>query len=95
MLDYARIVDNADSAVSWNKRVRDYYLPDHACPVRWEPSGEDFLSGLPRGSRPGPPRPSPPEFAALVRRLPARRSALAGQSHRRRDGKPPILTDST
>ena len=44
MLDYARIVEDADFRRLLEQRVRDYYLPDHACPVRWEPSGEDFLS---------------------------------------------------
>ncbi len=25
-------------------RIRDYYLKDHACPISYEPSGQDFLS---------------------------------------------------
>jgi hypothetical protein len=44
MLDYARISGNAGFLHLIEQRVRDYYLPDRACPVRWEPSGEDFLS---------------------------------------------------
>jgi hypothetical protein len=44
MLDYARITGNAAFGKLVESRARDYYLPDRACPLSYEPSGEDFLS---------------------------------------------------
>jgi hypothetical protein len=44
MLDYARIAGNAEFGKLVEGRARDYYLKDKACPLAYEPSGEDFLS---------------------------------------------------
>jgi hypothetical protein len=44
MLDYARITGNAEFGKLVEGRARDYYLKDRACPLAYEPSGEDFLS---------------------------------------------------
>ena len=44
MLDYARIAGNAEFGRLVESRARDYYLRDRACPLSYEPSGEDFLS---------------------------------------------------
>ena len=44
MLDYARITGNSAFGKLVEARVRDYYLKDRACPLAYEPSGEDFLS---------------------------------------------------
>jgi hypothetical protein len=44
MLDYARITGNADFGKLVESRARDYFLKDKACPLNYEPSGEDFLS---------------------------------------------------
>lgn len=44
MLDYARISGDSEFGRLLAGRARDYYLKDSACPVMWEPSGEDFLS---------------------------------------------------
>ncbi|MBZ5586506.1 MAG: DUF2891 domain-containing protein [Acidobacteriia bacterium] len=44
MLDYARIAGNAQFGKLVEARARDYYLKDTACPLSYEPSGEDFLS---------------------------------------------------
>jgi hypothetical protein len=44
MLDYARITGNTGFAGLVESRARDYYLHDRACPLSYEPSGEDFLS---------------------------------------------------
>ena len=44
MLDYARITGHADFGKLVESRARDYYLKDAACPLAYEPSGEDFLS---------------------------------------------------
>jgi hypothetical protein len=44
MLDWARAARDEDFARLLEERVRSYYLADRACPVAWEPSGEDFLS---------------------------------------------------
>src|ERR1019366_2012888 len=44
MLDYARITGNAEFGRLVEARARDYYLHDRACPLSYEPSGEDFLS---------------------------------------------------
>ena len=44
MLDYARITGNAAFGRILEARTRDYYLKDKACPLAYEPSGEDFLS---------------------------------------------------
>jgi hypothetical protein len=44
MLDYARVSANAEFGKLLESRARDYYLKDKACPLAYEPSGEDFLS---------------------------------------------------
>ena len=44
MLDYARIKGNREFGKLVEQRARDYYLRDTACPINYEPSGEDFLS---------------------------------------------------
>ncbi len=44
MLDYARGVKDAKFTAVLEERVRAYYLKDKACPLAYEPSGEDFLS---------------------------------------------------
>ena len=44
MLDYARITGNTVFGKVVEARARDYYLKDQACPINYEPSGEDFLS---------------------------------------------------
>jgi hypothetical protein len=44
LLDYARITGNREFGDLVSSRARDYYLKDRACPVAYEPSGEDFLS---------------------------------------------------
>jgi hypothetical protein len=43
ILDYARVSDPALAAMVTSK-VRDFYLKDRACPINYEPSGQDFLS---------------------------------------------------
>lgn len=43
-LDYAREVGNAELERLAVERARAYYLADRACPVDYEPSGEDFFS---------------------------------------------------
>jgi hypothetical protein len=44
MLDYARTAGNREFAALLESRARDYYAKDRACPIDYEPSGEDFLS---------------------------------------------------
>lgn len=44
MLDYARVSKNSTFEALLTSRIRDYYLKDKACPLAYEPSGEDFLS---------------------------------------------------
>lgn len=44
MLDYARSAGNKDFESLLKSRARAYYAKDMACPVDYEPSGEDFLS---------------------------------------------------
>ncbi len=43
-LDYARIAGDADLEKLVVKRAREYYENDRACPLAYEPSGEDFFS---------------------------------------------------
>jgi len=43
-LDYARTAKREEFARLLEARIRDYYLKDAACPLAYEPSGEDFLS---------------------------------------------------
>jgi hypothetical protein len=43
ILDYARVSDPA-LAVMVTAKVREFYLKDRACPMNYEPSGQDFLS---------------------------------------------------
>ena len=44
MLDYARSMNRADFARKLEGSIRRFYLADQACPLSYEPSGEDFLS---------------------------------------------------
>ncbi|MBI5083238.1 MAG: DUF2891 domain-containing protein [Acidobacteria bacterium] len=44
ILDYARAARNQPFEQLLLSRARDYYLKDRACPLHYEPSGEDFLS---------------------------------------------------
>lgn len=43
-LDYARLTNDLGFEHSLETSARDFYLNDRACPVSYEPSGEDFLS---------------------------------------------------
>ncbi|HEY3122976.1 MAG TPA: DUF2891 domain-containing protein [Thermoanaerobaculia bacterium] len=43
-LDYARVAGDADLAALVTRRAREYYENDRACPLAYEPSGEDFFS---------------------------------------------------
>ena len=43
-LDFAHISGRHEFAGVIEKRIRDFYLKDRACPLNYEPSGEDFLS---------------------------------------------------
>lgn len=44
MLDYARFTKNEVFAKLLADKAREFYLKDTACPLTYEPSGEDFLS---------------------------------------------------
>ena len=44
MLDYARTMNRPQFARLLETRIREFYLRDQACPLSYEPSGEDFLS---------------------------------------------------
>jgi hypothetical protein len=44
MLDWARATGEQKLASLLLSRARDFYLNDRACPLAYEPSGEDFLS---------------------------------------------------
>jgi hypothetical protein len=44
MLDYAKIAGNGPFRTLLESRSREYYTKDKACPLHYEPSGEDFLS---------------------------------------------------
>ena len=44
VLDYARAVGDLDVETLVLKRSRSYYEKDKACPLAYEPSGEDFFS---------------------------------------------------
>ena len=44
ILDWARAAADDDMAALIESRVGDYYLADYDCPLRYEPSGHDFLS---------------------------------------------------
>jgi hypothetical protein len=69
ILDYARGVGNAELEKLVVARARDYYAQDVACPLAYEPSGQDFLSpciaeaDLMRRVLPAP------EFAAWLERF--------------------------
>ena len=44
VLDWARRAGDDDMVALVEERVADYYAEDYACPLRYEPSGQDFLS---------------------------------------------------
>jgi hypothetical protein len=44
MLDYARASGDREFAALIETKARAFYLGDRACPLAYEPSGEDFLS---------------------------------------------------
>ncbi|HEY3738591.1 MAG TPA: DUF2891 domain-containing protein [Bryobacteraceae bacterium] len=44
LLDYAASNDHPEFHQLLERKARDFYLQDRACPISYEPSGEDFLS---------------------------------------------------
>ncbi len=42
--DYANTIDNEDLKILVEKTAKEFYLNDSGCPLKWEPSGFDFLS---------------------------------------------------
>ncbi len=44
MIDYSRVVGDADCNGMFVGKARQFYLEDKNCPLAYEPSGEDFLS---------------------------------------------------
>jgi hypothetical protein len=44
ILDWARIARDQDTSALLRSRVESFYLNDRACPLAYEPSGQDFLS---------------------------------------------------
>ncbi len=42
--DYALALNDEQLKKTIEKRSRDFYYQDFACPINWEPSGHDFLS---------------------------------------------------
>jgi len=44
IIDYARSTGNQEFLDLLLRKARDFYLADKACPLAYEPSGEDFLS---------------------------------------------------
>jgi hypothetical protein len=42
--DYAITVNDTNFAQAIKKRAKEFYLEDYGCPIKWEPSGYDFLS---------------------------------------------------
>ena len=44
ILDWARRAGDGDMVALVEERVADYYAGDYDCPLRYEPSGQDFLS---------------------------------------------------
>ena len=43
-LEWARVSGDGAFAELLERRIRDFYLEDRDCPLRYEPSGQDFLS---------------------------------------------------
>ncbi len=54
ILDWARSAGDDDMVALIERRIGDYYLADFDCPLRYEPSGQDFLSRAPRRRRGAP-----------------------------------------
>jgi hypothetical protein len=44
LIDWARSTGHREAAALFETRARELYLKDRACPLEYEPSGEDFLS---------------------------------------------------
>jgi len=44
ILDYARATGHRDLQALLESKIREFYWKDRACPLNYEPSGEDFLS---------------------------------------------------
>jgi hypothetical protein len=44
ILDWARRAGNAPMEALLTERIQTYYANDRACPLTWEPNGQDFLS---------------------------------------------------
>ena len=44
ILDWARTADDAEMEQLLRARIDKYYMSDRACPLTYEPSGQDFLS---------------------------------------------------
>jgi hypothetical protein len=44
ILDWAHVAGDTDMVELLDTRIADYYADDRVCPLRYEPSGQDFLS---------------------------------------------------
>ena len=44
ILDWARTANDREMVALLSERIRTFYLGDRACPMSYEPSGQDFLS---------------------------------------------------
>jgi hypothetical protein len=44
ILDWTRIAGNRDLESMLEQKIREFHLSDRACPLSYEPSGQDFLS---------------------------------------------------
>ena len=42
--DYAQQIEDTDLSDAISKRAIEFYQQDKSCPIKWEPSGYDFLS---------------------------------------------------
>ena len=74
ILDWARTAVDDDMVALLKGRISDYYFADFDCPLRYEPSGEDFLSPCLAGGGSRPAREDPGRLRRLAAPVPARDS---------------------
>jgi hypothetical protein len=79
VLDWGKATENRDMVAFLEKRVRELYMNDRACPLSYEPSGQDFLSPCLAEAdlmrRVLPPEPFAGWLEAFLPSIPKQRSA--------------------
>jgi hypothetical protein len=82
MLDWARHAKDTEFETLLKQRARDFYFNDRACPINYEPGGQDFVSPCLAEADVMPPCASRARVRRMVQPLSAQDRLAAGSGDR-------------